>query len=162
MTSINDAKTLGLSSTVNKSLTIAIAATEAEQQPIACINLNTINWSIEVTNKQLTDAKINSERPKYSGFFRPNLSNKGPYNNCPAEMPMKNVAKESDTFGTSVFKSFAIALNPGKYMSMEKGASAARQPRINMRKNDLDFAMIILEGAKMRNYDCLAGLCFVK
>jgi len=56
---------------------------------------------------------------------------------------MKKVAKDKDTFGTSVFKSLAIALNPGKYISIENGAKAAKLPRINIKPNDLDFAMMI-------------------
>lgn len=63
-------------------------------------------------------------------------------------MPIKNVANESETLGTSVFKSKAIALKPGKYISIENGASAAKQPSIKINKN-LDFAMRFLRIAKM-------------
>ena len=58
-------------------------------------------------------------------------------------MPIKNVANDSETFGTSVPKSKAIALNPGKYMSIEKGAKAAKEPSIIINKSDFDFAMFL-------------------
>ena len=97
---------------------------------------------------------MKSAKPKYNGFFLPNLSNNGPYNNCPAEMPIKKVDKDNDTLGTSVFKSVAIALNPGRYMSIENGAKAANEPKIRIRKNDLDFA-IIFEKRKDEDYNQL-------
>lgn len=148
MTNINEAKIFGLSSTVNKSLTIAMAATEAAQQPMACTNLITINWLMSVTNKHDTDVKTNRAKPKNKGFFLPNLSNNGPYNSCPAEIPIKKLANDNDTLDTSVFKSLAIALKPGKYISIEKGDNAASEPKINISKKDFDFA-IFFEGAKM-------------
>lgn len=46
---------------------------------------------------------------------------------------MKKPDKESDTLGIVVFKSFAIASKPGRYISMEKGPRAANEPNTRMR-----------------------------
>ena len=56
-------------------------------------------------------------------------------------MPIKKVDNESDTLETSVSRSLAMALKPGRYMSIEKGANAAKEPKIKIKKNALDFAM---------------------
>lgn len=47
-------------------------------------------------------------------------------------MPIKNVASDKETLGTSVFKSCAIDLKPGKYISIENGANAAKEPKISI------------------------------
>jgi len=74
-----------------------------------------------------------TRRPINNGFFLPNLSNKGPYNNCPAEMPMKKLDKDRDTLAVLVRRSAAMAGNPGRYMSIEKGPRAVSEPSIKIR-----------------------------
>ena len=50
---------------------------------------------------------------------------------------MKKLESESATFETVVSKSFAIAGKPGRYMSMEKGARAVRDPKIRIKRKYL-------------------------
>ena len=69
----------------------------------------------------------------YKGFFLPNLSSNGPYNNCPTEMPTKKLDKESVTCATVVCNPLAISGNAGRYISIENGPIAERSPRIRMR-----------------------------
>ena len=71
----------------------------------------------------------------YNGLFLPNLSSNGPYNNCPTEMPIKKLERESATRATVVCRSAAIAGNPGKYISIEKGPIAESIPSITIIKN---------------------------
>ena len=71
----------------------------------------------------------------YKGRLRPNLSSKGPYNNWPADMPIKKLERERPTCATVVCKSAAIAGKPGKYISIENGPIADNSPRISMVKN---------------------------
>jgi len=73
--------------------------------------------------------------PTYIGFFLPYLSSKGPYNNWPADIPIKKLESESITCDTDVCKVFAISGNAGRYISIEKGPMAVSRPRIRMRKN---------------------------
>jgi len=77
----------------------------------------------------------------YKGIFLPKRSSKGPYNNCPAEIPIKNPVKDKETFAAEVFRSFAIAGKPGKYMSIENGAKAVRLPKIRIMEKYLDFVI---------------------
>jgi len=77
-------------------------------------------------------------------------------------MPIKKVAKDKDTFGTSVFRSLAMALNPGRYISIENGASAAKLPSINIKRKDLEFAMMIFRRRKDEQLPLFSGLNFVK
>src|ERR1043165_9679591 len=73
--------------------------------------------------------------PTYKGVLRPNLSSNGPYINCPTEMPIKKLDRESEIVATVVFRSFAISGNPGRYMSMENGPIAESNPKIKTSKN---------------------------
>ena len=68
----------------------------------------------------------------YKGFLRPNLSSRGPYNICPAEIPIKKLESDKEIFATVVCKSAAIAGKPGKYMSIENGPMADSRPNINI------------------------------
>jgi hypothetical protein len=72
--------------------------------------------------------------PMYKGFFLPKRSNNGPYNNWPAEIPIKNPVNDKDTWAMEVFRSLAIAGKPGRYISMEKGAKAVNVPKIRIRR----------------------------
>ena len=54
---------------------------------------------------------------------------------------MKKLLSESETFAAEVERSLAIAGNPGRYMSIEKGVSAVRLPRISISETYLDFDM---------------------
>lgn len=92
---------------------------------------------MEVTKTQASEAKQYKANPKCKGGFLPNLSSKGPYNNCPAEMPIKKLDKESETSAIVVFRSLAMAGKPGKYISMEKGPRAVRVPRMRIRNTYL-------------------------
>ena len=56
-------------------------------------------------------------------------------------MPTKKLLNDRETFDTEVARSFAIAGNPGRYMSMEKGLSAVRLPSIRMSETYLDFVI---------------------
>jgi hypothetical protein len=69
----------------------------------------------------------------YKGFFLPNRSSNGPYNNCPAEIPIKKLDSDSVTRATVVCRFFAISGKAGKYISIEKGPMAVSIPRIRMR-----------------------------
>lgn len=73
--------------------------------------------------------------PIYNGFFLPNRSSIGPYTNCPTDIPIKKEDKEREICATVVFRSAAIAGNPGKYMSIEKGPIADKLPSIKIKKN---------------------------
>lgn len=79
----------------------------------------------------------------YNGIFLPNLSSKGPYNNCPIETPMKKLETESDTFEIVVARSSAMAGKPGKYMSIENGPNADKSPNVRIAKN-LCFPFFII------------------
>jgi hypothetical protein len=84
--------------------------------------------------------------PKYNGVLRPNLSNKGPYNNCPIEIPTKKEESESITLETDVFKFFAMLGKAGKYISMDKGPMEVRSPKISIKKNgDLSLDVFMLQ-----------------
>ena len=54
---------------------------------------------------------------------------------------MKKLLSESETFAAEVERSLAIAGNPGRYMSIEKGVNAVRLPRISISETYLDFDM---------------------
>ena len=56
-------------------------------------------------------------------------------------MPMKKLLSESDTLAAEVDRSLAMAGNPGRYMSIEKGVSAVRLPRISISETYLDLVM---------------------
>ena len=75
---------------------------------------------------------IYNTSPTYKGFFLPNLSSKGPYNNWPAASPVKKLDKESETCAVVVWNDFAIAVKPGKYISIENGPSAVSEPSMIM------------------------------
>jgi hypothetical protein len=49
------------------------------------------------------------------------------------------------TLATVVFRSFAIPSKPGKYISIEKGPSAVREPKIRINLKYVAF-VIIVEG----------------
>src|SRR6185503_1255128 len=93
--------------TSNKSLTIALAPTMPAQPPNACKPRNIINEFTEVAKAQPIDATRYIERPTYIGLFRPNLSSSGPYNNCPAEIPIKKLDRDNITFATLVCRLLA-------------------------------------------------------
>ena len=50
-------------------------------------------------------------------------------------MPIKKLDKERDTLPTVVFRSAAIAGNPGRYISIENGPIAESIPKISIIKN---------------------------
>ena len=78
----------------------------------------------------------------YKGFFLPNLSSSGPYNNCPKAIPIKKLDNEREMCATVVCRSLAIAGNPGRYISIENGPMAESSPRMSIVKN-LFFPFII-------------------
>ena len=45
------------------------------------------------------------------------------------------------TFATDVFKSVAICAKPGKYISIENGPKAVKEPKININCKYLDLDM---------------------
>jgi hypothetical protein len=47
-------------------------------------------------------------------------------------------------------------------MSIEKGANAAKQPRINIKRKDLEFAMVIFRRRKDVQLSFVGRLHFVK
>lgn len=59
--------------------------------------------------------------------------------NCPTEIPIKKLDRDSVTFAMVVDIDLAISGKPGRYMSMEKGPMAESSPRIRMTKNELRF-----------------------
>lgn len=71
----------------------------------------------------------------YKGFLRPYLSNRGPYNIWPNEIPIKKLESESEILATVVCRSAAIEGNAGKYISIEKGPIADKRPSIIMSLN---------------------------
>ena len=75
--------------TGKKSLTIAIAATDATHPPIACTNRMIQRPSIVLIVKQPMVAMMYNIRPAYNGGFLPNLSSNGPYKICPIAYPKK-------------------------------------------------------------------------
>jgi hypothetical protein len=85
-------------------------------------------------------------RPIYKGFLRPNLSSRGPYKSCPTEIPIKKPDSDKETFATVVCRSFAMAGNPGRYISMEKGPSAVSDPNNKIRKKCFLLVMVISIG----------------
>jgi hypothetical protein len=72
-------------------------------------------------------------KPKYRGFLRPNLSSSGPYNNCPAEIPIKKLDKDKATSSVLVPKYLAIDLKPGRYISIENGPKAVNEPNMRIK-----------------------------
>ena len=70
----------------------------------------------------------------YSGLLRPKRSSSGPYNNCPADIPMKKLDRDSITCSRVVCSDRAISGNPGKYISMENGPIAVSEPRMRISK----------------------------
>ena len=70
--------TLALFSTGKKSLTIAIAATDATQPPMACIKRITQSPSMVFVVKQPMVARMYKIKPTYKGGFLPKRSNSGP------------------------------------------------------------------------------------
>ena len=83
----------------------------------------------------------------YNGLLRPYLSSKGPYNNCPNEMPTKKLESERPILATVVCRSPAIAGKPGKYMSIEKGLIVESAPRIRMM---MEYCLRDIERCKIR------------
>jgi hypothetical protein len=49
-------------------------------------------------------------------------------------MPIKKVDNDKATFSVVVCSDLAISGKPGKYISIEKGASAVSDPSISIRK----------------------------
>ena len=94
-----------------------------------------INASIDFTNMHPIDAIKYNIMPAYNGGLRPKRSSKGPYKNCPKQIPIKKLDRERPTRGMVVCKSFAMPGNPGKYISMENGPIADSRPRIRIVKN---------------------------
>jgi hypothetical protein len=56
-------------------------------------------------------------------------------------MPIKNPLNDRDTSEAEVDKSSAIAGNPGRYISMEKGLNAVRPPSISIKETYLDLVI---------------------
>jgi len=127
-TSIRNENTLAFSSGGKKSLTIAVAAMDAEQAPIACIKRRAISISIEGANVQPIEVMQYKNMPAYKGILRPYRSSNGPYNSWPIPIPIKKDDKERATLVTGIFIAFAISGKPGKYMSMEKGTIVVSGP----------------------------------
>jgi hypothetical protein len=153
---ISNANILALSFKGKISRTIVIEATPAAQLPMACINRTHIKVCISVAKKQPIDAIIYKTKPAYKGFLRPNLSNSGPYNNCPADIPIKKLDNDNETCAVVVFNDFAIAGNPGKYMSIENGPNAVSEPNIKTVKKYLCLVM----NNKGKNPDKCAKIVF--
>jgi hypothetical protein len=84
---------------------------------------------------QPTEAIKYADKPMYKGFLRPYLSNKGPYNIWPNEIPIKKLESDSEILATVVFKSAAIEGKPGKYISIENGPIADKRPKITISLN---------------------------
>ena len=145
ITSINCAKTFGLSFTGKRSRTMAMLATLAAQLPMACMKRMAIRLSMLVVKAQAMEAKMNIKSPTYNGFLRPYLSNSGPYSNCPADMPMKKLDRDNATLAVVVCIYSAITGKPGKYISMVKGPSAVNEPRIRIREIYFCLVMIIVK-----------------
>ena len=133
ITNIKVEKTLALSFTSNKSRTIALEATIPTQPPNAWKNLNRIKVSTDIAVAQANEEIAYKLKPKYKGILRPNLSNKGPYNNCPMDIPIKKEDKDNVTVATVVFNPVAIDGNAGKYISIDKGPIADIKPNINIK-----------------------------
>jgi hypothetical protein len=57
---------------------------------------------------------------------------------------MKKVLRDKDTLAAEVEKSWAIAGKPGRYMSMEKGLSAVRLPKMRISETYLDLVIQIM------------------
>jgi len=49
-------------------------------------------------------------------------------------MPIKKLDSDKETFSVVVCNDFAIAGKPGKYISIEKGANAVKEPSISIKK----------------------------
>jgi hypothetical protein len=107
-----------------------MAATVAAQLPTAWINLKMINVLISFACMHTKVATRYKTSPAYNGFFRPYRSSRGPYNNCPSEIPTKKLDSDNATVATEVPRLLAISPNPGRYMSMEKGANAVNDPKM--------------------------------
>ncbi len=71
--------------------------------------------------------------PKYKGVLRPNLSNNGPYNNCPMDIPTKKEESDNITLETDVFKFFAMLGKAGKYISIDNGPMDVSNPKISIK-----------------------------
>lgn len=134
---ISKANILALSFNGNISRTIVMEATPAAQLPNACINRNQMSVCISAAKKQPMDATMYKTNPAYKGFLRPNLSSNGPYNNCPADIPIKKLDKDKETCAVVVFNDLAIAGKPGRYISIEKGPNAVSAPNIKTVKKYL-------------------------
>jgi hypothetical protein len=137
-TNISIENTFALSFVSNKSLTIALAATIPTQPPIAWKSLNTIKLFTEPEKAQPTEAKKKRQSPAYKGGFLPKRSSNGPYNNCPAEIPIKKLERDNVTSEIVLCKSFAIAGNAGRYISIDKWSNCCKQSH-----NQYDFETLI-------------------
>ena len=73
-------------------------------------------------------------------------------------MPMKNPLSDKDTFAADVAKSVAMAGKPGKYISMEKGLSAVRLPKIRIKEIYLDLVILMLVSIILKNGKIAFGL----
>ena len=51
------------------------------------------------------------------------------------EMPIKKLDRDKDTCATVVWRSLAISVKAGRYMSIEKGPIAVIEPRIRIKMN---------------------------
>ena len=68
-------------------------------------------------------------------------------------MPIKKPLSDKDTLEAEVARSFAMAGNPGKYMSIENGVKAVRLPKIRTNEKKRDFVI----QKKFWNYYCRDG-----
>ena len=57
---------------------------------------------------------------------------------------MKKLVREKPIVVTSVPKSFAMAGNPGRYMSMENGPSAVSAPKIKIKKKNREGDIVVV------------------
>jgi hypothetical protein len=92
-----------------------------------------INVSTDIAVAHAIDEIIYKPKPKYKGVLRPYLSNNGPYNNCPKEIPTKKEDKDNITFATVVCKLFAILGNAGRYMSIDNGPIEVSRTKIRIK-----------------------------
>ena len=133
MTNIKVENTFALSFTSNKSRTIALDATMPTHPPSAWKKRNIIKVSTDIAVAHANDEIAYNAKPKYKGVLRPYLSNNGPYNNCPTEIPIKKEDKDNITDATVVFKPFAILGNAGRYISIDNGPIEVSKPKIRIK-----------------------------
>ena len=57
-------------------------------------------------------------------------------------MPIKKLDSDNATVDSELFKSLAISTKPGRYISIEKGPSAASEPKMRIRKKCCFLAIL--------------------